>query len=109
MTDQTDGADFEWDDQDDRGREQGPDAPDESSRTPTDDDTSSHERRHWLTNDAAYFVLLATMAGYLGGVGAGYLDATAVPEAAEWALFTSFLAANAWAFGSSLLESWGDR
>lgn len=89
-----------------------PDSPDDGEQRPpggggeNDSDTRSAARRHWLTNDAAYFLTTAMVAGMLAGFGTGWLDPTSLPPMLVEAVLLVYVAANTWAFGVALLDRW---
>lgn len=70
-----------------------------------DSDTMSAARRHWLTNDASYFVLTAMVAVLTWGYGAGYLASGTTPELLLQSVAVVWLTASGWAFGEPMAKT----
>lgn len=70
-----------------------------------DDDTTSTQMRHWLTNDLLAGFLHLTLVAVVLAAGVGYLDLSAIPARMRLVFLGTVLSATVWSFGEDVLQS----
>ena len=77
--------------------------------TDGDNQTTSVQHRHWLTNDLLVGYLVVTFVGLVGAHGFNVIDLTTVPDVVMVAWVTIVLGASTWLVGVDLLDKWGSK
>lgn len=70
-----------------------------------DDDTTSTQMRHWLTNDLLAGFLHLTLVAVVLAAGLGHLDLAAIPPRMRLVFLGTVLSATVWSFGEDVLQS----
>jgi hypothetical protein len=70
-----------------------------------DDDTTSTQMRHWLTNDLLAGFLHLTLVAVVLAAGLGHLDLSAIPPRMRLVFLGTVLSATVWSFGEDVLQS----
>jgi hypothetical protein len=70
-----------------------------------DDDTTSTQMRHWLTNDLLAGFLHLTLVAVVLAAGVGSLDLSAIPPRMRLVFLGTVLSATVWSFGEDVLQS----
>jgi hypothetical protein len=70
-----------------------------------EDDTTSTQMRHWLTNDLLAAFLHLTLVAVVLAAGLGHLDLAAIPPRMRLVFLGTVLSATVWSFGEDVLQS----